>query len=54
MYGIEELIGYLWGVHEPLLFGRLPLAYIFHAMDIGVLGVFGYRGVLAAYKAFEE
>jgi hypothetical protein len=54
MYGFESLIKYLWGVHEPLLFGRMPLAYVFDAIDLGVLGVFGYRGVLAAYKAFEE
>jgi hypothetical protein len=54
MYGVEELIKYLWDVHEPLLFGRLPLAYIFHAIDLGVLSVFGYRGIMAAYKAFEE
>jgi len=51
MYGFESLIKYLWGVHEPLLFGRMPLAYVFHAID---LGVFGYRGILAAYRAFEE
>lgn len=53
-YGVEELIKFLWNVHEPLLFGRLPLAYIFQALDVGVLGIFGYRGILAAYKAFEE
>jgi hypothetical protein len=54
MYGIEELIRYLWATHEPLLFGRLLLAYVFHATDLGVLGAFGYRGVLSAYRAFEE
>lgn len=50
----ESLIRYLWGSGEPLLFGRLPLAYIFHAIDLGVLCVFGYRGILAANRAFSE
>jgi hypothetical protein len=54
IYGIEELIKFLWGVNEPVLFGFLPLAYVFQAIDLGVIAVFGYRGILAAYKAFEE
>ncbi len=54
MYFFETLIRLLWGGQEPLLFGRLPVAYIFHLIDLGVLAVFGYRGILAANKAFEE
>lgn len=36
MFGIQKLIASLWGVQEPLLFGRVPLAYVFHAIDLGV------------------
>jgi hypothetical protein len=54
VYGIEKLIADLWGVQEPLLFGRVPLAYVFHAIDLGVLAVFGFRGILAANKAFKD
>jgi hypothetical protein len=54
MYAVEMLIRSLWGVDNPLMFGILPLAYIFHAIDLGVLIVFGYRGILAANKAFED
>ena len=54
MFGIEKLIALLWGVQEPLLFGRVPLAYVFHAIDLGVLGVFGFRGILAASEAFKD
>lgn len=54
MYGIEELIKHLWASEAPLLFGIVPLSYVFHAIDLGVLGAFGYRGILSAYQAFEE
>jgi len=54
MYGLESLIRFLWQVQEPVLFGRLPLTYMFEAIDPGGLAMFGYRGIQAAYEAFEE
>jgi hypothetical protein len=54
VFGIERLIKYLWGVDKPLLFGFVPLEYLFQVIDVGVVGTFGYRGILAAYRAFED
>ena len=54
MYGTEELMKHLWASEAPLLFERLPLAYLFQAMDLCILCTFGYRGILAASQAFKE
>ena len=54
IYGVERLIAYLWGEHDPLLLDRVPLRYFFDAIDIGVLMMFGIRGIIAAYRAFED
>jgi len=32
----------------------IPLRYLFDAIDIGVIVIFGVRGILAAYRAFED
>jgi hypothetical protein len=40
MFGIQKMI--------------VPLAYVFHAIDLGVLGVFGFRGMLPANEAFKD
>jgi hypothetical protein len=37
MYAVETLIKHLWGVENPLMFGFLPVAYIFQGIDLGVL-----------------
>ena len=54
MFGFEWLIRGLWGSAEPRFFGVLPVRWLFHAIDLAVLVVFGYRGIKAANKAFEE
>lgn len=54
IYAVETLIKHLWGADNLLLFGVLPITYIFQAIELGVLIVFGYRGILAANKAFED
>jgi hypothetical protein len=53
IYGVERLMAYLWGQRYPLLLGMIPLRYFFDAIDIGVLVIFGVRGMIAAYRAFE-
>jgi len=46
IYGIERLFHWLWDVdHEPLVFGRVPLQYLFQALDVGIVCVFGYRAM---------
>jgi len=54
MFGLEWLIKGLWGSAEPRFFGVIPVRWRFHAIDLGVLLVFGCRGIEAANKAFEE
>lgn len=51
---IEQLLHLLWGTHEPLLFDRFPIRYLFETMDGGVLVVFACAGVIAAIRAFME
>jgi hypothetical protein len=54
VFGVERLIAYLWKESAPLLVGLIPLRYFFDAIDIGVIVIFGVRGILAAYRAFED
>jgi len=54
IYGVERLIAYLWKETDPLLLSFVPLRYFFDAIDIGVLAIFGIRGIMAAYRAFED
>ena len=54
IYGIQRFIAYLWGTHDPLLLDVMPLRYFFDAIDIGVLIMFGVRGMMAAWRAFED
>lgn len=54
IYGVERFIAYLWQQREPLLLDFVPLRYLFDAIDIGVLTIFGFRGILAAYRAFKD
>jgi hypothetical protein len=54
IYGVEMLITYLWRDHDGSLLGAIPLRYVFDAIDLGVLVVFGIRGIIAAYRAFQN
>ena len=54
VFGVERLIAYLWKESAPLLVGLISLRYLFDAIDIGVIVIFGVRGILAAYRAFED
>jgi hypothetical protein len=54
IYGIETLITHLWKDHDPTLLGAIPLRYVFDAIDLGVLAVFGIRGIIAAIWAFQD
>jgi hypothetical protein len=52
--GLELLMAFLWKSQNPLLFDVLPLKWLFHAMDLGVLLVFGFYGIISVAKAFRE
>ncbi|GEM_PF-4618027 len=52
IYGLEKFISYLWGQHEPMMIGILPLKYLFEAIDLCIIVVFGFRGIVAALRAF--
>lgn len=45
IYLLELEIHYFWSDHAPLIFGRIPLAYLFQALDVAIVLVFAYRGI---------
>lgn len=51
---LEQLISLLWKSNNPLLFDLLPLKWFFHALDVGVLLVFGFYGIVSVAKSFRE
>ena len=50
----EQYISYLTGGHEILLFDRIPLKYLFHAIDVGILAVFGFWGLYEANEVWKK
>jgi hypothetical protein len=48
--GIEYLVHS--GHEEMLLFDTLPLRYLFHLADIGIISVFSWHGLKEAALAF--
>ncbi|MGJ4998738.1 hypothetical protein ACQR0Z_30235 [Bradyrhizobium sp. HKCCYLS3077] len=52
VFGIEQLIHWLWGQEDPKFFDVLPLRYVFGAVDLGLIAVFGGFGIWDAVKIF--
>lgn len=50
--GLELLVPS--GPSELLLFDRFPLCYLFHAIDVGIILVFGWNGLREAALAFQD
>jgi hypothetical protein len=50
--GLELLVHS--GPSELLLFDRSPLCYLFHAIDVGIILVFGWNGLREAALAFQD
>jgi len=44
----QQWVNYLWGGDEPMLFGRLPLKWLFDVIDLTILAVFVVNGFIAA------
>jgi hypothetical protein len=42
------------GPDDPLLFDRVPLRYLFDALDLSVIVVFGWNTVRSAITAFRK
>lgn len=51
---VELAIKWLWGEHDPLLFDLVPLRWLFQAIDVCILGVFGASGTFEAYHKLRE
>jgi hypothetical protein len=51
---VEEIIHRLWQSNDRLLFGRLPLSYVFDAADLAVLIGFLSYGVFCVIAAYME
>lgn len=47
---LELAIRWLWGGEEPLLFERVPLQYLFHALDLAVILILIYWGTVEAFR----
>lgn len=52
--GVEHLIRYLNDGHDILIYGRLPMSYLFQTIDVSMIGVFGFFGVTEAIKTMRE
>lgn len=48
--GVERLILLVNDGHDPLVYGRLPLSYLFQTIDIAMIGVFGFYGLVEAIR----
>lgn len=47
---LEQHIRLLYGQEEPMLYDRIPLKWLFHTMDLGILIVFVVWGVIEAHR----
>jgi hypothetical protein len=47
-FGMERLIHLLWGQEQPLLFDRVPVAWLFSFVDFSILIVFSFNAVVTA------
>jgi hypothetical protein len=51
-YGVERLTMALWGEQMPLLFGRVPLSYVFNFAQFGVLVILLFGGIAGVMGVF--
>jgi len=54
VYAIERLIHLLWPETGPLLFERIPLSWLFQAIDCVFILLFGAMGAYEAYQILSE
>jgi len=51
---IELLLHWLWRGSEHLLFGKIPLRWVFDAADLAILATFLMYGVLSVLRAYRN
>ena len=51
--GIERLFGYAGQGREILVFDAFPLRYLFQALDVGMIALFGVMGFKEAYEVMK-
>jgi hypothetical protein len=51
---LEREIVFLWGGDTPLIFGVLPLEYLFQVLDVSVLTVLLYSGAASAIQELRD
>lgn len=49
---IELLLDFLWETHDKVLFGIIPVAYIFEAADFAILCAFLVNGIYRIIIAY--
>jgi hypothetical protein len=51
---VEQVIGRLWTDQEPMIYGQIPLKWLFHTIDVGIIATFGWCGISEAYRKLRE
>jgi hypothetical protein len=50
IWALERYANWLYGEKMPLLYGKIPLAWAFDTMDLGVLSLFIFWGLVEANR----
>jgi hypothetical protein len=50
IWGLERYANWLYGEKLPLLYGKIPLAWAFDTMDVGVLSLFIFWRLVEANR----
>ena len=53
-WAVDHLILTLNHGQEMMVYGRLPLSFLFQTIDMAMIGVFGFYGVLEAIRIMRE
>lgn len=51
---LDWFVRFLWSHEAPVLFGRVPLRWLFDAIDVGIVAVFGFWGIWEANQKLKR
>jgi hypothetical protein len=54
IWALERFTKWLYGEEVPLLFGILPLSWMFDAADLGVIALFVFWGLVEANRELKR
>ena len=54
IWGLEIVFRYLFTDHEPLIWGRIPLKYLFQTSEVATFAVFTFWGIVEAHKTMKS